>query len=173
MPNSIPKVSLLASMLVLLSACGFHLQAESVLPDEMIQTRLEIQNPYSPFARRLLILLEQKGIQVVESGLKAAVLEVPVNEVRKEILTIGDNARVREYRVRHTVTFRLLNGEGETLVPVHTLEQSRVISFDEQDILAAAQEEEFLRQNMADTLSRLLIRHLGQQRSDAQSVSKP
>ena len=88
-------------------------------------------------------------------------LEIPVNVVRKEILTIGDNARVREYRVHHTVRFRLVNMDGEVLVPEHTLEQSRVISFDEQDILAAAQEEEFLRRNMADTLSRLVIRHLG------------
>lgn len=124
-------------------------------------TTLEIQNPYSPFARRLLILLEQNGVTVVDAGSAQAVLEVPLNQVRKEILTIGDNARVREYRVRHTVSFRLLDAAGETLVPEHTLEQSRVISFDEQDILAAAQEEEFLRRNMAETLSRLVIRHLG------------
>ena len=145
-----------------LSACGFQLQQESILPQEMNQLGLEIQNPYSPFARRLLILLEQNGSQITEdSGTKSAILEVPVNEVRKEILTIGDNARVREYRVRHTVSFRLVDAQGNILVPDHTFEQNRVISFDEQDILAAAQEEEFLRQNMAETLTRLVIRHLG------------
>ena len=146
---------------IFIASCGFHLQAESVLPVEMTQTRLEIQNPYSPFARRLLNLLEQSGINIVETGDAGAVLEVPLNVVRKEILTIGDNARVREYRVRHTVSFRLLDSNGQILVPDHTLEQNRVISFDEQDILAAAQEEEFLRQNMADSLARLVIRHLG------------
>jgi LPS-assembly lipoprotein len=149
---------------VIAGGCGFHLQGKSELPHEMAKTALEIQNPYSPFARRLLILLEQNGVSVVDSATAAAVLEVPLNEVRKEILTIGDNARVREYRVRHTVSFRLVSADGKTLVPEHTLEQSRVISFDEQDILAAAQEEEFLRQNMAETLSRLLIRHLGTER---------
>jgi LPS-assembly lipoprotein len=159
--NTFSKITCLSFLAVLISACGFHLQAESILPDEMARTRLEIQNPYSPFARRLAVLLEQKGIEVVEAGNDVAVLEVPVNVVRKEILTIGDNARVREYRVRHSISFRLLDTNGEILVPDHDLEQSRVISFDEQDILAAAQEEEFLRENMADTLSRLLIRHLG------------
>ena len=89
---------------IFIASCGFHLQAESVLPVEMTQTRLEIQNPYSPFARRLLNLLEQSGINIVETGDAGAVLEVPLNVVRKEILTIGDNARVREYRVRHTVS---------------------------------------------------------------------
>jgi LPS-assembly lipoprotein len=158
-PAALPLHIVLATLL--LSACGFHLQAESELPPEMQHTAVEIQNPYSPFARRLQILLEQGGTSVVDSVDATAVLEVPVNLVRKEILTIGDNARVREYRVRHTVQFRLVSAGGDILVPEHTLEQSRVISFDEQDILAAAQEEEFLRKNMAETLSRLVIRHLG------------
>jgi len=155
------RPALSAALALLLAACGFHLPDRSELPAEMARTALQIQDPYSPFARRLAILLEQNGAAVVEPAQAEAVLEVPLNEVRKEILTIGDSARVREYRVRHTVRFRLLNAVGETLVPEHTLEQSRVISFDEQDILAAAQEEEFLRQNMAETLSRLVIRHLG------------
>ena len=155
-------ISLLAiTMAILPGGCGFHLQDKSELPPEMKQTSLEIQNPYSPFARRLSILLEQSGARIVETEFASAILEIPVNVVRKEILTIGDNARVREYRVHHTVRFRLVNMDGEVLVAEHTLEQSRVISFDEQDILAAAQEEEFLRRNLADTLSRLVIRHLG------------
>lgn len=149
----------LLALTFVLQACGFHLQAPTQLPEQMSATRLVIQNPYSQFARRLSILLEQQGISVVESN-SLATLEVPQNEVRKEILTIGDNARVREYRVRHTVRFRLVDNDGTVLVPERTLEQSRVISFDEQDILGAAQEEEFLRQNMADSLSRLVIRHL-------------
>lgn len=155
------RTAIAAMALMLTAACGFHLQGRSELPAEMSGTALDIQDPQSLFARRLVILLEQNGASVVDPASAGAVLEVPLNEVRKEILTIGDNARVREYRLRHTVTFRLLDGAGETIVPEHTLEQSRVISFDEQDILAAAQEEEFLRQNMADILSRLVIRHLG------------
>jgi LPS-assembly lipoprotein len=159
--KAITRIVSFALPAIFISSCGFHLQAESILPVEMAQTRLEIQNPYSPFARQLSNLLEQNGIKIVEAGSTGAVLEVPLNIVRKEILTIGDNARVREYRVRHSISFRLLDTNGQILVPDHRLEQSRVISFDEQDILAAAQEEEFLRQNMADTLSRLVIRHLG------------
>ena len=149
-----------ALALWLLTACGFALQAPASLPAEMSVTRIEIQDPYSPFARRLSNLLEQNGVHISAGPDAGAVLEVPENIVRKEILTIGDNARVREYRVRHTLRFRLVDAGGEVLVPERTLEQSRVISFDEQDILAAAQEEEFLRQNMADSLARLVIRHL-------------
>jgi len=145
----------------LLAACGFHLQEQAQLPPETARLKIVIQNPYSPFARRLQILLEQNGVSVVEDAAATSILEVPVNVVRKEILTIGDNARVREYRIRHSVQFRLVDPGGEVLVKEQTLEQSRVISFDEQDILAAAQEEEFLRKDLADNLARLVIRRLG------------
>jgi len=147
-------------LLGLAGGCGFHLQGAAELPVEMERTQLVAQDPYSHFVRRLTILLEQNGARVVDEAPHTAVLEIPLNQVRKEILTVGDNARVREYRVRHQVTFRLLDAAGKELVPEQTLERSRVISFDEQDILAATREEEFLREELADTLSRLVLRQL-------------
>lgn len=154
---------LIVLLLVLLplTDCGFQLQTRAELPPEMQQTRLEIQSPYSPFARRLETLLEQNGALIVESGESAAVLEVPQNRMRKEIQSIGDNARVREYLIRHTVQFRLLDSQGNELIPMQTFEQTRVYSFNEQDILAAERENEFLRNDLADSLARMVVRRLG------------
>ena len=146
---------------LLLSACGFHLQSSSELPPEMQRTRLEVTGPYSEFARRLEVHVEQSGAQVVTDADDAAVLEVPQNRVRREIQSIGDNARVREYMLRHTVQFRLLDSNGKELIPLQTLEQSRVYSFDQQDILSKEREDEFLRDDLSDTLARMVVRRLG------------
>jgi len=100
------SIILMGVSLALISACGFQLQARVELPAEMQKTRLEVVDPYGRFARRLETLLEQNGIQVVESADGAAILEVPVNNVRKEIQSIGDNARVQEFLVRHSSPFR-------------------------------------------------------------------
>jgi LPS-assembly lipoprotein len=148
-------------VLSLLGACGFQLQSRAELPAEMQRTRLEVASPYSEFARRLETSLEQNGIKVVTSLSGAAVLEVPVNDTRKEIQSIGDNARVREFLIRHTVQFRLLDTEGNELIPLQTMEQSRVYSFNEQDILAAEREDEFLRNELSDSLARMVVRRLG------------
>jgi len=148
-------------VLLLLSACGFKLQTRAELPPEMAQTRLEIKSPYSTFARRLEILLEQNGARIVQSGENAAILEVPQNRTRREIQSIGDNARVREYLIRQTVQFRLLDSEGNEMIPLQTLEQSRVYEFNEQDILAAERENEFLRDDLSDSLARMVVRRLG------------
>ena len=81
--------------------------------------------------------------------------------MRKEIQSIGDNARVREYLIRHNVQFRLLDGEGNELIPLQSFEQSRAYSFNEQDILAAEREDEFLREHLSDSTARMVIRRLG------------
>ena len=150
----------LAAML-LVSACGFQVQTRAELPPEMQRTRLEVQSPDSEFARRLEVHLEQNGVKVVTALDDAAVLEVPLNRTRKEIQSIGDNARVREFLVRHTVQFRLLDSEGKEMIPMQTFEQSRVYQFNEQDILAAERENEFLRDDLADSLARMVVRRLG------------
>ena len=158
------KIRRLFSILVvmsLVSACGFQLQTRAELPPEMQRTRLEVQAPDSEFARRLEVHLEQNGVKVVTVLGDAAVLEVPLNRTRKEIQSIGDNARVREFLVRHTVQFRLLDSEGKEMIPLQTFEQSRVYQFNEQDILAAERENEFLRDDLADSLARMVVRRLG------------
>lgn len=146
---------------LLLSGCGFQLQTRAELPVEMQRTYLEVLDPYSQFARRLETHLEQSGVDVVSEPDGAALLVVPLNEARKEIQSIGDNARVRELLIRHTVQFRLLDNEGNELVPLQTFEQSRVYSFNEQDILAAEREDEFLRNDLSDSLARMVVRRLG------------
>jgi len=158
------KIHRLLCLLLILqfvTACGFQLQTRSELPPEMQRTKLEIQSPGSDFARRLETQLYQNGVEVVTALGDAAILEVPVNSVRKEIQSIGDNARVREFLIRHTVQFRLSDSDGNELIPLQTFEQSRVYSFNEQDILAAERENEFLRKDLADSMARMVVRRLG------------
>ena len=152
-------VSLLV-LALLLSGCGFELRKEAELPVEMKQTRLVIDDQYSIFARRVKVLLEQSGVQFVAAADATAVLEIPQNEVVTEVLTIGDNARVREYRISHTIRFRLLAANGREIIPFQTLRQTREVSFDEQQILAVSREQEYVKQDLANTLSRLLITRL-------------
>lgn len=151
---------LMACLSLLLGGCGFQLRGKAQLPPEMQQTRLIIDDEYSVLARRVRVLLEQAGVQIVAAGAETAILEIPQNEVLTEVLTIGDNARVREYRISHTVRFRLVAPDGSELVPLQTIRQSREISFDEQQILAVSREQEYVKQDLAETLSRLLVSRL-------------
>lgn len=145
---------------LVLTSCGFQLRTEGHLPPEMKLTRLVIDDRYSMFARRVQVLLEQAGVRFVAVADATAILEIPQNQVLTEVLTIGDNARVREYRITHTVRFRVMAPDGTEIIPLQTIRQTREISFDEQQILAVSREQEYIKQDLANSLSRLLVSRL-------------
>jgi len=153
-------LALALALAVLLGGCGFHLRREANLPAEMAKTQIVIDDQYSTFGRSVRILLEQGGVRLVSAQDATAILEIPVNQVVTEVLTIADNARVREYRLTHTVKFRLTDTAGQELVGWQTLQQSREISFDEQRILATSREQEYLRDDLAETLAHMLVARL-------------
>lgn len=155
------RVLILMLLVALLSsACGYHLRGEANLPPEMARTRMVIDDEYSTLARRVRVMLERAGAQFVAADQASAILEIPRNEVVTEVLTIADNARVREYRIAHTVVFRLTDAAGNELIGWQTLRQEREISFDEQTILASSREQEYLRDDLAETLARLVVARL-------------
>ena len=151
---------MLALSTAFLASCGFQLRDSADLPSEMANTHLVIENEYSELARRLEVLLTQSGVKLVGPGQATAILEVPVNRVVTDVLTIGDNARVREYRVSHTVEFILRDPEGKELLSLQTLRQTRELSFDEQEILGASREQEYLQKDLANLMARLILQRL-------------
>ena len=150
----------LALLAPLLAACGFQLRGAGGLPPEMARTQLVVDDPYGTLARRLRTLLEQSGVQIVDGAAATAVLEIPQDRVTTDVLTIADNARVREYRISHTVQFRLTDSGGRELMGLQTLRQAREISFDEQKILASSREQEYLKKDLAEDLARLIVNRL-------------
>jgi outer membrane lipopolysaccharide assembly protein LptE/RlpB len=147
-------------LLLICGGCGFQLRTDTDLPPDMAKTKMVIGNEYSDLARRLRVMLEQSGVQFVSSEEATAILEIPVDQVATDVLTIGDNARVREYRISHTVRFRLLDSDGQVLLDWQNLSQAREVSFDEQRILAGSREQEYLKKELADTLSRMVMSRL-------------
>jgi len=153
-------ISGILGLALLCTGCGFQLRNDVELPPQMAKTQMVIDDEYSTLARRVRVMLEQSGVQFVGGNEASAILEIPVNNVVTDVLTIGDNARVREYRISHTVRFRLLDAQGQVLLGWQNMRQAREVSFDEQRILAGSREQEYLEKELAETLSRLLIARL-------------
>lgn len=150
----------LMGLALLCTGCGFQLRTDADLPPEMAKTQMVVDDEYSTLARKVRVMLEQSGVQFVSGDQATAILEIPVNTVATDVLTIGDNARVREYRISYTVRFRLTDNQGNVLVGWQNLRQAREVSFDEQRILAGSREQEYLENELAETLSRMMIARL-------------
>ena len=145
----------------LLSACGFQLRGEARLPPAMAETWLAVPDRNSTFARELSLRLRADGIDVLDQpGARSAVLRIHSERLRSEALTISGQARVREFVLIFDLDFELLDADGEVLIARETLRLTREYSFDEQAILAATREEEFLRADLRQAMASQLIRRL-------------
>ncbi|MGY6630032.1 MAG: LPS-assembly lipoprotein LptE [Wenzhouxiangella sp.] len=147
--------------LVLLAGCGFELRGEARLPASMQQTWLQLPDDSSTFARELSLMLRANGVELVEHP-EDATAELLIFDERlgREALTISGQARVREFALVFDVDFELRTRGGEVLIPRETLRLVREYSFDEQEILAATREEEFLQAELRRSMAAQLLRRL-------------
>lgn len=146
---------------LLVAACGFQLRGEARLPPMMDRTYLAVADDSTLFVRELGLLLEANGVErVAEAGSDAATLRIDSQRIRREPLSVSGRARVREYELIFEVTWRLETPSGEVAFERDTLRLARDYSFDENEILAAQREEEFLRDDLGRAMAAQLLRRL-------------
>lgn len=150
-----------AALTLALGACGFKLRGDVVLPAEIRQLRLDMADSGPPIRRDLAAALERGGVTLMPpDATDVAVMRVPVNTAFTEALTISEQARVREYAVRHQVVFELLAADGRVLLPQQEIVLQRDFVFDETDALGVAGQEEALRRDMEREMIRAILRRV-------------
>jgi LPS-assembly lipoprotein len=148
-------------LVLLLTACGFQLRGEARLPPAMAETWLNVPDDSTAFVRELSLMLRANGVEVRERPDPAAAeLRIFSERIAREALTISGQARVREFVLVFDLDFELRDADGAVLIPRETLRLMRDYSFDEQEILAATREEEFLRKDLRQAMAARLLRRL-------------
>lgn len=155
------RALILLTLALMLTACGFHLRGEARLPPVMADTWLHVPDDSTAFVRELALMLRANGVEISERpGAHSAELQIFNERIFREALTISGQARVREFVLVFDLDFELRTAEGEVLIPRETLRLMRDYSFDEQEILAATREEEFLRNDLRQAMASRLLRRL-------------
>ncbi|MDX1375041.1 MAG: LPS assembly lipoprotein LptE [Burkholderiales bacterium] len=147
-----------AALLVSIAACGFQLRGSASLPFETI---------YLPGATAGIALDLKRNIQagtstrVVDSPSDAKAVLAFTQELReKEILSLTRAGRVREFRLRYRVGYRVHDGKGRVYVPPTTLVQVRDITFGDSIVLAKEAEEQIMYQDMQRDMVQQIMRQL-------------
>ena len=149
----------LAALLALMVAsCGFQLRGSAQVPFNTL---------YSPNPK-LGIGLELK--RNIEAGTQAKVVDDPKaadailelsSEARdKIILSLGGTGRVREFRLRYSVTYRVHDGKGGEYLPSSTVNLTRDVTYNDAEILAKEAEELLLFRDMQSDMVQQLLRRL-------------
>jgi LPS-assembly lipoprotein len=144
----------------LLSACGFHLEGRTPLPDSMQRAYVQTTDAQTDFVQSLHKALLTSGARPPDRRDEAsAVVYVLKDEVVKRVLSVSATNQPSEYEVTYNVRFSVSTGDKE-LLPPQDVSTKRSYSFDESLLLAKEHEEEILRQAMAHDLADIVMRQL-------------
>jgi LPS-assembly lipoprotein len=144
----------------LLSACGFHLQGRTPLPESIRTPYVQTVDRQSEFVQSLQKALLTSGAHPQRQKDKAsAVVSIIKDEVVRRTLSVSATNQPNEYELTYTVRFSVNAGEKELLPPTD-ISNVRNFSFSEQLLLAKGHEESILRQDMAHDLADMVMRRL-------------
>jgi LPS-assembly lipoprotein len=153
------KKTLTIGLVMLLSACGYHLKTKVNL--DAAYDKTFIQHAISaPLYQPLAVALSNQGLKLVDdASVATAKVLIIKDELNKQIQSIGTNNRVQEYRLDYELTFAV-HFLDAIAVPEQTLNLSRDYAFDIGQITGTQAEERILREQMYKDMAQMIIRSI-------------
>jgi len=142
----------------MLTACGFQLRGSAQVPFHT----LYIPNAKSGIALDLKRNIEAGTNAKVIDDPKAAdaILELSGESREKIILSLTGTGRVREFRLRYRVNYRVHDGKGGEYVPPSLVQLTRDVTYNDAEILAKEAEEQLLFRDMQSDMVQQVLRRL-------------
>lgn len=151
--------ALLAAML-LLTACGFHLQGRQVMPPSLAVLRIDAVDAQSDFARALRSALKSSGARLEsQASTEAAVVRIVHDELTERVLSVDARNIPTDFELTYKVEVGVRAGGKDLMVP-ENFELSRIFSFDERKLLAKEREKDILREALARDMASVVARRL-------------
>jgi len=113
-----------------------------------------------PLDRELRTLVVAGGMGVVADSDASAEIVFGQKALVRDVESVGATARVREFALGYDVAFKVQARDGRELLPLTRLEIRRDYTFDQGQVLGAASEEEFLRDEMTREMASRILRAL-------------
>lgn len=115
-----------ASLLCLLTGCGFKLQGNEPLPHDLKILAIDSDTPYDSFIQQLASSFKQRHVLVIKNVTDAPyVLHVTNLNLSTTQTSVGTSQQIRQYQVTYSASFSLVNHAGEAIMPSLTLSASQ------------------------------------------------
>ncbi|HEY4375405.1 MAG TPA: LPS assembly lipoprotein LptE [Burkholderiales bacterium] len=149
----------LCGLLFSLAGCGFQLRGEAQLPFDTMYIDMPQTNAVgAQLARQLRA---SSNAKIVDNRTEAQVILTRAYELRsKTILSINSAGRVREFRLRYTFNYSLVDQKGQNVVPPVSISLERDYAYSDDQVLAKESEEQLLYRDMQTDLVQQIIRRL-------------
>jgi LPS-assembly lipoprotein len=149
-----------------LGGCGFKLRGAQTLPVDTLYLALPVNSPLGAEIARVVRASTNASV-VTDRKRAQAVFELLGEAREREVLSVNAQGRAREYQLRLSTTFRVVDPNGIEMIAPTTLTARRDISFNESELLAKESEEALLFRDMQSDLVRQMVTRLQGMRVDA------
>jgi LPS-assembly lipoprotein len=146
----------------LLAGCGFKLRGSNGsynMPFHSIYVGFPDTSPLGTELKRNLRAADSVVIAGTPDEADARI-EVVSESRGRQILSLNNLGRVREYLLTYTLTFRVLDKQGGQLLAPTEITLKRNLAFNEQEVLAKEAEANLLYRDMQGDLVQQIIRRL-------------
>lgn len=160
-PSALGEIVRLSILLVslLLASCGFQLRGHAGMPFEKLY--IETSDPGTPFISELRRDLVDSKVMLVNTAEQAeVVLNIAAEISDKQILTLGGDGRVNEFRLSYRISLRAYDLNQQDWIPAEEIVTRRDFSYDDTKILAKEAEETLLFQSMRSDMVQQIVRRL-------------
>lgn len=141
----------------MLSGCGFALRGDYVVPYAGVYVSA---GPNSQIVNTLK--RELQATNKFEPNAKAAhaQLNIVLEDRDKKILSLSGAGRVREFQLKTTVQFQLVEATGAVIIATNELSLIRRMSFDDAQVVSKQQEEALLFADMEKDIAGQIMRRI-------------
>jgi LPS-assembly lipoprotein len=155
------RALLLLTMLAL-TACGFHLRGSNLKDVQFAFKSLYLKAPgETAFVADLRrILAANKVVMTPTADTADLVLEVVSEQTQKQILSLSGAGRVQEYQLFYRINLRAYDNQQNDWLPAEEISLSRILPFDDTQVLAKEQEEATLYKDMRSDAVAQSVRRL-------------
>jgi len=152
-------MSLAAIAALALAGCGFQLRGAAKFTFESVYLNSSAPPGFNNEMRRALAGASTATLS--ESAAAAqVVLDIPVVQDDKEVLSLSSAGAVREFQLIKRVSFRLHDKEGADWMPAGEITIRRAYTFNESQALARDLEEQRLQRDMQTDAIQQIVRRL-------------
>ncbi len=149
---------LLFTLLLSLTACGFHLRGSVQLPPELAEMALRDASPATDILPELRRALKNENIRLSETA--PLVLQLKAEQYGKRVLSVDSSGRAQEYGLSYTVRFSMKGNDGAVWLTEQAVTESRDLRFDANAVLGTASEERLLKTEMRRDAVLQILRRL-------------
>ena len=149
-------------LLLAFSGCGFHLRGATGTPlgDSLPELYIKGIDTEVDFGRRVAQALEANGVKLVSDHIEddTATMVLTVPKSSRQVLSIDNKVRAREYALTSAVSFTLKRIGLPAVKQIVRVRRDLVV--DPTQVLGSDQEERRLRKEMENELAQLLVLRL-------------